>query len=121
MHKQLEDFEPSAKFWSAKVLVSIAFLQEFALAIVAHIISGFNEFQQQLVYSSFLCYEVFAVSIFHIYAWCSDEPWLLGADAKRRKESREQARKQWSKVQLGSVKLRVALLGTPESAGNNAE
>ncbi|CAE7741375.1 unnamed protein product [Symbiodinium sp. CCMP2456] len=73
----LHDFRPSAKFWSAKVLVSIAFLQQTILSILSHFLgAGFTELQQNLLYSSLICYEVLLVSFFHMYAWRTSEPWL---------------------------------------------
>ena len=64
----LHDFRPSAKFWSAKVLVSIAFLQQTILSILSHFLgAGFTDLQQNLLYSSLICYEVLLVSFFHMY------------------------------------------------------
>jgi len=70
-HKQLEDFRPRAKFWSTKVLVSIAFMQEAVIGLCA-----LSQLQQYLLYSCLICYEVLALSLFHIFAWPASEQWL---------------------------------------------
>mmetsp|Transcript_112622 Transcript_112622/g.223950 ORF Transcript_112622/g.223950 Transcript_112622/m.223950 type:complete len:416 (-) Transcript_112622:6-1253(-) len=70
-HAQLEDFRPKAKFWSTKVLVSIAFMQEAVIGLCA-----LSQLQQYLLYSCLICYEVFALSLFHIFAWPASEGWL---------------------------------------------
>lgn len=70
-HEQLEEFRPTAKFWSTKVLVSIAFMQEAVIGLCS-----LSHLQQYLLYSCLICYEVFALSLFHIFAWPASESWL---------------------------------------------
>ena len=43
-HAHLTEFRPSPKFWSVKVLVSIAFLQETALYL-----TSYSDLQQRLI------------------------------------------------------------------------
>lgn len=75
-HSQLHDLSPSSKFWSTKIMVSIAFIQEVVLSIIVRFSRDtLSELQEKLVYSSLICYEVFFVSLFHLYAWPEDEPW----------------------------------------------
>eukprot|EP00930_Biecheleria_cincta_P084639 TRINITY_DN7408_c0_g1_i1.p1 TRINITY_DN7408_c0_g1~~TRINITY_DN7408_c0_g1_i1.p1 ORF type:complete len:400 (-),score=36.10 TRINITY_DN7408_c0_g1_i1:307-1506(-) len=77
LHSLLENFKPGPKFWSTKVLVSIAFMQKACLSVAAYFLDGhFTEMQQNLLFSSLICYEVLGVSVFHVYAWYPNEAWL---------------------------------------------
>jgi len=73
-HHELGAFKPSLKFWSTKVIVSIAFIQEAALGLLGNeSIMGHNhalsDVQIKLLYCSLLSYEVFAVTMLHVFAW----------------------------------------------------
>mmetsp|Transcript_30403 Transcript_30403/g.65476 ORF Transcript_30403/g.65476 Transcript_30403/m.65476 type:complete len:439 (-) Transcript_30403:147-1463(-) len=72
-HELLEEFRPGPKFWSTKILVSIAFLQSLALYL-----PGLNQLsvtEGNLFYASLLCLECFGVSLLHWKAWNPDEIW----------------------------------------------
>lgn len=69
-HEELHHFFPSGKFWSTKILVSIAFLQEIVVNCM-----GFSEIQTSIVYSSFLCLECMLVSLLHHHSWGANESW----------------------------------------------
>jgi len=73
-HHELSAFKPSLKFWSTKVIVSIAFIQEAALGLLGmESIMGphhaLSDLQIKLLYCSLLSYEVFAVTMLHVFAW----------------------------------------------------
>merc|ERR1740117_1395820 len=83
----LEDMVPTPKFWSVKMLVSIAFLQKGVLAILSSAICLSSE-RVNLIYSTLMVYEVLLISIFCHYAWPAEQPWLHHNDMERRKISR---------------------------------
>mmetsp|Transcript_88374 Transcript_88374/g.197732 ORF Transcript_88374/g.197732 Transcript_88374/m.197732 type:complete len:250 (+) Transcript_88374:2-751(+) len=69
----LEDFRPSAKFWSTKILVSIAFMQSLLLHVPP--LNYLSVTEKDLFYSSALCMECFGVSVLHVFAWVPGESW----------------------------------------------
>jgi hypothetical protein len=71
-HKELEAFKPFLKFWSAKILVSIAFLQSILLIPLQNV---WSSTQANLFYSAMLCYECLIVALMHQCAWPVDEDW----------------------------------------------
>lgn len=75
-HEELHAFRPGLKFWSTKVIVSIAFIQEALLGLLGYDwVLGDNklsEVQINLLYCSLLCYEVLFVGLLHVYAWPAD-------------------------------------------------
>lgn len=74
-HDELHAFKPSAKFWSTKVIVSIAFIQEKALGVLGWDFMEdrkLSELQIKLLYSSLLCFEVLLVAMLHVMAWPAD-------------------------------------------------
>lgn len=73
----LEDFRPSAKFWSTKILVSIAFMQSLLLYVPP--LSYLSVTEKDLFYSSALCLECFGVSLLHLVAWVPGESWSPNA------------------------------------------
>mmetsp|Transcript_86207 Transcript_86207/g.239018 ORF Transcript_86207/g.239018 Transcript_86207/m.239018 type:complete len:660 (+) Transcript_86207:128-2107(+) len=84
LHDYFGDFRCAPKFLSTKIMVSITFLQHMGIGLLR----GLTELQRNLLYSSLICYEVLALSFFHIYAWPADEPWLQNTE-KGRKEARQ--------------------------------
>lgn len=72
-HTELHLFNPGAKFWSTKIIVSIAFIQEFVLGLLGNErLRGENklsDLQIKLLYCSLLCYEVLGVTLLHVIAW----------------------------------------------------
>lgn len=64
--KFLSMFSPSKKFWSAKVLVSLAFMQTCLLFLPPF--SNWSETKQNIFYSSLICIECFFISLFHLAA-----------------------------------------------------
>merc|ERR1712048_1309074 len=75
-HKFLSMFNPSRKFWSAKVLVSLAFMQTCLLYVPP--LSSMSETKQNMFYSSAICCECFFISLFHLLAWNHTEKWYKG-------------------------------------------
>lgn len=81
-HKFLHMFHPSRKFWSAKVLVSLAFMQTCLLMLPPF--SSWSQTQQNLFYSAMICCECFFISLFHLMAWNHNEKWYKEAqDSKQ--------------------------------------
>merc|ERR1739848_750611 len=70
----LESFHPSAKFWSTKILVSLAFLQSLILAVLPPF-SHWTESRTNLFYASVLCTECFFLALLHLKAWDRNEGW----------------------------------------------
>lgn len=71
-HHELSDFKPAAKFWSTKIIVSIAFIQEALLGCLGHSMFGsyaLSELQINLLYCLLLCYELLGITVLHIVAW----------------------------------------------------
>lgn len=68
-HEELHLFNPGAKFWSTKIIVSIAFIQEFLLGLLGSYGPKLSELQINLLYCSLLCYEVLLVALLHVWAW----------------------------------------------------
>jgi len=75
----LSMFSPSKKFWSAKVLVSLAFLQTLVLFLPPF--SSWSETKQNIMYSSLICIECFFISLFHLAAWHHSEDWYQEGEA----------------------------------------
>lgn len=72
----LHDFSPSLKFWGAKILVSLAFVQTLVLKLVfVDLLQWFSPIQQNLFYSSLICIECVFVTIMHVLAWKVDDTW----------------------------------------------
>jgi len=88
-HDWLHEFSPASKFWSTKVLVSLAFFQSLILAIPPF--SSLSVTGQNLFYASLLVAECFGVSLLHVYAWPADEKWYMkdadgeAAEARKKK------------------------------------
>lgn len=73
-HRYMHGFHISRKFFSAKVLVSLAFMQ--ALVMKMPPFAYMSEVRQKLLYSSALCIECFLISLLHLTAWSSTETWF---------------------------------------------
>merc|ERR1712226_1176367 len=58
-HHELDYFKPFWKFWSVKIMVSIAFLQKIALGFLP-------SFQLNLAYSALVCYELLGIALLHL-------------------------------------------------------
>merc|ERR1712129_78876 len=69
----LNKFSPSPKFWSTKILVTIAFLQSLLLYVPP--LSYLSITEQSLFYASALTMECFVVSLLHLKAWQPEESW----------------------------------------------
>merc|ERR1711920_1000114 len=57
------------------ILVSIAFLQTIIFKLPIPAFRNMSQVHTDLLYSSMLCYECFAVSLLHMYAWNAKESW----------------------------------------------
>lgn len=64
---------------SAKVLVSLAFIQTLAMQLPPF--SLLSETRQKLLYASTTCFECFLISIFHFTAWSAKERWFLESES----------------------------------------
>merc|ERR1712032_853128 len=69
----LRAFSPARKFWSAKVLVSLSFMQKSLLLCPPF--SSWTETKQNLLFSSLITFECFLIAFFHFIAWRHDEDW----------------------------------------------
>jgi hypothetical protein len=69
----LEAFSPAKKFWSAKVLVSLSFLQKCLLVLPPF--SHWSPTQQNLWFSTLITFECFVIALFHLLAWGHKEEW----------------------------------------------
>jgi len=83
--KFLTMFSPSKKFWSAKVLVSLAFMQ--TILLFAPPFNMWSEPKQNIFYSSLICIECFFISLFHLAAWHHSEDWYQEGEEAVRKPS----------------------------------
>jgi len=72
-HDLLKEFRPSGKFWSTKILVSLAFLQSLLLYVPP--LNTLSVTESNLFYASMLCLECFGVSLLHWVAWNPQEGW----------------------------------------------
>jgi len=72
-------FRPFAKFLGVKLMVSIAFIQSFALNVLAKFFWDLSKEQIDLCYSCLVCCEVVPLSLLLYYAWrpCQDD-WHAG-------------------------------------------
>lgn len=64
-----DNFKPFEKFLTVKILVSIAFIQEFVLSVIMGSLFKASEVQIKLGYACLLCYEVFPISLMVLYSW----------------------------------------------------
>lgn len=64
-----ENFKPFEKFLCVKMLVSIAFLQDFAMTVVIGSVLDFSKQQVNLCYTCLICFEVFPISVLVFWAW----------------------------------------------------
>jgi len=72
MHRLLEGFQPKLKFLSAKIIVSLAFIQQIVLAQASNVLPGggfFLEEQQDLLYASLMCLEMPVIALLTYAAW----------------------------------------------------
>lgn len=67
----LEDYKPTGKFISVKIMVSIVFIQEMFLPILF----GLSVQRAQLLDATLRTLEFFLISIFNIRAWDWEEGW----------------------------------------------
>jgi len=68
----LEEFEPKLKFWSAKIIVSLAFIQSIVIGQLAQFMpkdSDYLYYQQQLAYACLMCIEMLPVALLQLPAW----------------------------------------------------
>ncbi|CAD7937862.1 unnamed protein product [Amoebophrya sp. A25] len=86
LHEWLDRFDPFWKFWGAKVLVSLAFLQTFVLKLVlVDALHWLTEPQQMLFYSTLTTMECLPIALLHMRAWdhnaewFADPEWMLGS------------------------------------------
>lgn len=100
-HDLLHSFLPATKFWSTKVLVSIAFLQSLALLVPP--LSSLSVTEQLLAYSSLLCLECFFVSLLHLKAWHPQEEWYSSLSS-RKKSCRSSATAGDRRLKINSLK-----------------
>lgn len=86
----LHGYKPMQKFWSAKVLVSLVFMQKIILACPPF--NTWSEAKQHLLYSAVMCFECFGIALFHIIAWAHNETWYepLKASRKKREEKEKE-------------------------------
>lgn len=89
-HDLLKEFAPAPKFWGTKILVSLAFLQSCALAVIP----PFNEWsavRANLLYASCLTLECFLISLSHLFAWSHEEKWYAENENEPLPDSEHQA------------------------------
>lgn len=77
----LLSFVPARKFWSAKVLAAMPFLQLLLLYVPP--VSMLSETRRQLLYASVLCLQCFVLSCFNLAAWHHGEQWHAHAFPER--------------------------------------
>lgn len=68
------NFNAVTKFLSAKILVSIVFIQDIIFSFV--LASAFSQTTKYLFQSSLLCFECFCLAILHCFAWRTTESWV---------------------------------------------
>jgi len=71
LHDALSGFSPFLKFLSAKIIVSLAFLQEIALICIGRLVHSAQWLQPQhmLAYASLMSVEILLVAVLQYYAW----------------------------------------------------
>eukprot|EP00929_Paragymnodinium_shiwhaense_P079995 TRINITY_DN41700_c0_g2_i1.p1 TRINITY_DN41700_c0_g2~~TRINITY_DN41700_c0_g2_i1.p1 ORF type:complete len:629 (-),score=137.32 TRINITY_DN41700_c0_g2_i1:234-2120(-) len=62
-------FRAFKKFVTVKVMVSIAFFQQYGLDLLLGEFANYSEIQIQLCYACLICWEVFPLSLLVYYAW----------------------------------------------------
>eukprot|EP00927_Polykrikos_kofoidii_P007505 TRINITY_DN13083_c0_g1_i1.p1 TRINITY_DN13083_c0_g1~~TRINITY_DN13083_c0_g1_i1.p1 ORF type:complete len:587 (-),score=51.99 TRINITY_DN13083_c0_g1_i1:26-1786(-) len=83
LHGCMKDFQCARKFLSTKIMVSVAFVQAGVVNAFA-VYYGMNDEVRSILYATLICYEVLGLSVFHLYAWPEDEPWLQSTEIGRR-------------------------------------
>jgi len=96
-HTLLHGYKPIKKFWSAKVLVSLVFIQKIGLACPPF--RDWPEAKQHLVYSSLMCFECFLIALFHIVAWQHTEEWYEPLKVARKKKEVKDEKKREEEVE----------------------
>jgi len=84
----LHGYKPMQKFWSAKVLVSLVFIQKIILSCPPF--NSWSEAKQHLLYSAVMCFECFGIALFHIIAWAHNEEWYEPLKASRKKKEEKE-------------------------------
>jgi len=83
----LGKFNPFTKFWSTKVIVSLAFFQQLLLELPPF--NHWSKTAQNLFYASLFCFESSALAFFHLFAWIPSEEWYA--------ETEESLTRKWDK------------------------
>jgi len=98
--EQLKAFYPMTKFLSVNILVSLAFMQRFIIAVLQKMntlqpeflrslvakfpffgdILNFSEVQMALFYPTLMTYECLLASSLHSWAWDASEAWYFESD-----------------------------------------
>ncbi|CAD7955184.1 unnamed protein product [Amoebophrya sp. A120] len=135
LHEWLDKFDPFWKFWGAKILVSLAFLQTFVLKLILVDVFGLLTVpQEMLFYSTLTTMECLPIAILHMKAWShtsewyTDPEWMLGsADASLHNSPRGSAAGTAEKPDSNARKIspggargpRVNLLETSSTGGTD--
>lgn len=98
LHAQMGFFRVAPKFLSVKIMVSIAYIQGLVIGVLSHQMSGLHG---KLLYSSLMCYEILGLSIFHWYAWPTEEAWL-----RETEELRVHARQRWLAAERYGIRMK---------------
>jgi len=89
--KFLGKFRPFTKFWSTKVIVSLAFFQQLLLYIPPF--NRWSKTVQNLFYASLFCLESSALAFFHLFAWIPSESWYAETEVQKDGEDESLKRK----------------------------
>jgi len=77
----LMGFKPRLKFLTVKLLLSLAFIQDFVIQVASHLLLGLSREQRQLLYSSLICIEVLVIACLQVPAWNARDSWYDGDPA----------------------------------------
>ena len=72
LNNLLQGFSPKLKFWSAKIIVSLAFIQGLAVNVAGNLLpldDYYQQHQRSLVYAALICIEMLPVALLQYAAW----------------------------------------------------
>eukprot|EP00747_Dinoflagellata_sp_TGD_P103178 gnl/TRDRNA2_/TRDRNA2_168880_c0_seq1.p1 gnl/TRDRNA2_/TRDRNA2_168880_c0~~gnl/TRDRNA2_/TRDRNA2_168880_c0_seq1.p1 ORF type:complete len:593 (-),score=94.17 gnl/TRDRNA2_/TRDRNA2_168880_c0_seq1:182-1894(-) len=96
MKDMLDGFSPRLKFMSAKIIVSLAFIQSILISLFSRLFPDSalqkypDSYQKQLCYAALMCVEMVPVALLQYVAWSPEQSWYHVSSEEQRWVGEEQ-------------------------------